>query len=232
MSDSGLDLYVCDPTVGDIVHSKMTTEYDISTASTYETTFYFDQFNAYPQDLQINPSSNRMYVLESSGILVEYSISSGRPATASQIRQIDLNSVIFSTYNYSAFQISDDGNKLFVAGNGTNNYVFRLDLSTAWNISTASYNSNNYQGSLNSMTGLSIKPDGSSLITVDLNESLDQIELSTSWDLNTASIVAGSSIIENQDDNEGGIFIPPDGEKLYYGGTSTDTIYQYSITMI
>ena len=130
------------------------------------------------------------------------------------------------------FFFKPDGTRMYVidtAGGGNN--VWQYDLSTAWDISTASYNSVNKSVNTNSPScgGLFFKPDGLKMYICDrTNTQLDEWTLSTAWDLSTASYTTNANIATNTS-NPMGIFWKPDGTKFYLADSSNARIVQYNV---
>jgi hypothetical protein len=128
-----------------------------------------------------------------------------------------------------------DGTKMYFAGAG-NDRVYQYSLSTAWDISTASYDSvylSTLSGGVNlyQVTSLFFKSDGTKLFISDyLGDAIYQYTLTTAWDLSTASYDSVSLTVTSQDGNPNHLDFKPDGTKLYLLGTTNDTIFQYSMT--
>jgi len=128
-----------------------------------------------------------------------------------------------------------DGTKMYFAGAG-NDRVYQYSLSTAWDISTASYDSvylSTLSGgvTLYQVTSLFFKSDGTKLFISDyLGDAIYQYTLTTAWDLSTASYDSVSLTVTSQDGNPNHLDFKPDGTKLYLLGTNNDTIFQYSMT--
>ena len=127
------------------------------------------------------------------------------------------------------FCFSIDGTKLFIVGFA--DYVLQYSLSTAWDITTASYDNVSYYigGQDNFARSLFINKEGTKLyIAGHGSKSIHQYSLSTAWDISTMGY-------DNKSFNVSADFLSPydvefsdDGFKMYVGGTSstTKTIYQ------
>jgi DNA-binding beta-propeller fold protein YncE len=125
-----------------------------------------------------------------------------------------------------------DGTKLYIVGN-KNDTVYQYSLSTAWDISTASYdNESFYVGSEDSTPlGLFFKPDGTKLYIIgNGNDTVYQYSLSTAWDISTASYDNESFYVRSEESAPLGLFFKPDGTKFYIVGYGDDTVYQYSLS--
>ena len=125
-----------------------------------------------------------------------------------------------------------DGTKMYISGN-TNDSIYQYTLSTAWDLSTGSYDSVSFSvaSQATNPRGLSFKPDGTKMYLVGVNsDEVYQYSLSTAWDLSTASYDSVSIDVNSEDTLPRGLSFKPDGTKMYLSGTSTDNIYQYSLS--
>jgi len=120
--------------------------------------------------------------------------------------------------------LSEDGTKAYVSGQA-NGKIYQYTLSTAWDISTASYASK-----LLSVSGhkdLYFKLDGTKVFGLQ-NTSIYQYTLSTAWDISTGG-GALSFYFGAQEPNAGGLAFSVDGTKAYVVGVNL-TIYQYTLS--
>lgn len=132
----------------------------------------------------------------------------------------------------AAFSLKQDGTKLYVAGS-TNETVYQYSLSTAWDISTASYDSVSFStgATARSVVDMFFKEDGTSFYLADKTQyEVVQFDLSTAWDLSTASDPAKAADISGQSANASGTYIKYDGTKLYVVDLITAAVYQYSLS--
>jgi DNA-binding beta-propeller fold protein YncE len=118
---------------------------------------------------------------------------------------------------------------MYVLGND-NRFVNEYNLGTAWNISTASYLQNFSVSSQDSGPfGLFFKPDGSKMYMVgDSGNDVNEYDLSSAWDISTASFLQNFSV-SSQDTNPSGISFKPDGTKMYVVGYSADNVNEYDL---
>ncbi len=131
------------------------------------------------------------------------------------------------------FFIRYDGLKLYTVGNSTDK-VFQHTLSTAWDISTTSYDSVEFSlstaGSQTNPTSMWFAPTGYYFwVHGNITDDIRQYSMSTQWDLSTA---AYDSI-----DYDNGDLVGPtalqfnnDGSKLYFGRALNDRIWEVDIT--
>ena len=157
------------------------------------------------------------------------------------------------------FKFADDGMKIFTMQRGLNDkqtsFVNRLDLTTAYDISTCTYHSdvdvdtNALQNGTNigdrstednnNLQGMFITNDGTKMfLTMNEREtgnpqSIKQYSLSTPYDLSTLTL-ASSTAISLQEHNPFGITFTSDGKRLFvsYKGNSTNSfVEQYSLNV-
>ena len=129
----------------------------------------------------------------------------------------------------------NDGTKMYIVGSGGDE-VNEYDLSTAWDVSTASYNQNfSVSTQDNTPTGIFFRNDGSSndgkqmFIMADSGNDVNEYSLSTAWDISTASYVQ-RFFVGSQDTNPTDCFFKSDGSRMYILGTRTDALYQYDLS--
>jgi len=138
----------------------------------------------------------------------------------------------------TCLHFSPDGLKMYVAGIG-DSIVYQYALSTAWDISTATYSDTSfYHGSEDVYAnGLFFSPDGLKLyIGGNNHKTIYQYTLSTAWDISTASysdtsFYHGLILAESPLDTicYGPLF-SPDGLKMYMATNVDETIYQYTLS--
>lgn len=113
-----------------------------------------------------------------------------------------------------------DGTKMYVTRSGGGfSLVYQYSLSTAWDVSTATYDSVQFDTSFNfsSPQGIFFKPDGTKMYLCSVGV-VGQFTLSTAWDVSTASYDGQgdiSGVISSFD-----LYIKSDGLKAYFVGES------------
>ena len=126
-----------------------------------------------------------------------------------------------------------DGTKMYVVGSTTDK-VFQYSLSTAWDLSTASYDSVSFSSlsQTNKPQGISLKSDGTKMYIVgETNpDTIFQYTLSTAWDLSTASYDSVSLDVSSQDTDCRTVEFKSDGTKMYLFGDSNNKIFQYTLS--
>lgn len=124
-----------------------------------------------------------------------------------------------------------DGTVLFMIGKVSDS-VHSYTLSTAWDLSTASYTGDSLyvKAQTNIPTGVTFKPDGTKLyVSGQMTNSLSQYSLSTAWDITTASLDSDTNGVFSEEGSVRGVTFKPDGTKFYIVG-STGYVHEYSMT--
>ena len=124
-----------------------------------------------------------------------------------------------------------DGTKMYVAGDAGND-INEYDLSTAWDVSTASFVQSFNVGSQESgLHGVYFKSDGTKMYIVgSVTDSVYQYSLSTAWDVSTSSYDSVSFSVSSQDSLPFDISFKTDGTKMYIIGKSNDSVYEYNLS--
>jgi sugar lactone lactonase YvrE len=131
-------------------------------------------------------------------------------------------------------QFKSDGTKMYMVG-AANDSVYQYSLSTAWDISTASYDSVSFSisGQETSPTDFFFSADGTKFYTCGIGTSfatMRQYNLSTAWNLSTASY---SNLSYNHDSNAynpGAIFFRPNGTTFYIADRGSDAVKQFTLS--
>jgi len=221
----GLKMYVIG-TIGDDVNEyDLSTAWDVSTAS-YSQNFYIGTQEANPTDLFFKPDGLKMYVIGSTSDNVnEYNLSTAWDVSTASYSQ-NFSVAAEETFPNGVF-FKPDGLKMYVIGFSGDN-VNEYDLSTAWDVSTASY-SQNFSVAAQEGTALGVffKPDGLKMYVIgSLGDDVNEYNLSTAWDVSTA-VYSQNFSVAAQEGTPGALFFKPDGLKMYIVGSSTDAIWSY-----
>ena len=144
----------------------------------------------------------------------------------------DSLSVSVSVYNANPTSVSfkPDGTKMYVIGHSSDK-VTEFSLSTAWDVSTASYvRIFSVAGQETSPSGLFFKPDGTKMyVTGYVGNDVTEYSLSTAWDVSTASYVRIFSVSSRGLYPEA-VFFKPDGTKMYTVCQSNSNVSEYSLS--
>jgi len=222
----GTKMYVLGLTGDDVNEYDLSTAWDISTSSFLQS-FSVAAQDAAPTGVFFKPDGLKMYVTGISGQAInEYNLATAWDvSTASYLQSFSVaaqDTVPLETF------FKPDGLKMYVLGE-VGKDVNEYDLSTAWDISTASF-LQNFSVSAQEVQALGVffKPDGLKMYIVGaLGDDVDEYDLSTAWDISTASFLQSFSV-SAQATFPASIFLKPDGTKMYVIGSNTDNVYSYS----
>ena len=130
-----------------------------------------------------------------------------------------------------------DGTKMYICSQ-SNAYIYTYSLSTAWDLSTATWDgfsnavSTNAATSEGDPTDIFFKPDGTVLFYVgQSNDEVRAFNLSTAWDLSTASIsTTNDKSVASQESAPRGLYFKPDGTRMYIVGGNGNSTFQYNLS--
>jgi hypothetical protein len=111
--------------------------------------------------------------------------------------------------------------------------VYEYNLSTAFDLSTASYNSVSLSlsGQNNSSChGISFNNNGTKLYAAISSYDLYEYALTTAYDLSTASYNNASFSTSGQVSDISGVTFNTDGTKMFISDNGTDKVFQYSLS--
>lgn len=206
------------------------TDPDIANASYDSVSFSVNSQASFPNGLQFNDDGTKAYITNSPGPIYEYDLS-----TAWDISTASYNSNTFSTglgNSHNALYIKPDGSKFYVLISYTSDVVYQHSMSTNFDITSASYDSKSFNvGSQEANPkGMTFKPDGTKMyITGQDSFSINEYNLSTAWDVSTASY-SQQFTINTQSAISDGVAFNPDGTKFYIIDSNTDKVFQYSMS--
>ena len=222
----GTKMYMVGQLGDDVNEYDLSTAWDISTAS-FSQNFSVAAQEANPIGLFFKPDGTKMYVIGTTGDDVnEYNLSTAWDvSTASYLQNF---SVAAQENAPIAVFFKPDGTKMYICG-FTGDDVNEYDLSTAWDISTASFLqlfSVSAQDSL--PTALFFKSDGTKMYVLgDTNDNVNEYNLSTAWDISTASFNQ-TFYFGGQCGTAYGLFFKPDGTQMFISGQTPASIFSYS----
>ena len=132
-----------------------------------------------------------------------------------------------------SFVLSSDGTKMYLGQFGLSN-IYQYTLTTPGDISTATYdNKSFYTGEhVGLPTNLFLSSDGTKLYMAGMDTaSIHRYTLSTPWDI-TSCTDHKSKVMASPDADPRGVFLTPDGTKMYFLGVGiSPVVYQYTLSI-
>jgi len=125
--------------------------------------------------------------------------------------------------------LNADGTRLYVGDNNVNP-IFQYDLSTAFDISTAVYNSVSFDptAQVPNISGLAFNSDGTRMFATGYsNDLVAQYDLSTGFDISTAVYNSVSFAVTSV---PMGLAFSLDGSKMYIDDSGDGSVHQYDLS--
>jgi sugar lactone lactonase YvrE len=223
----GLKMYIVGSSDDEVNEYDLSTAWGISTASLLQT-FSVAAQEASPNDLFFKPDGTKMYIVGSSdGEVNEYDLSTAWDISTASFLQTF--SIAAQEANPNGLFFKPDGTKMYILGSAGDD-VNEYDLSTAWDISTASFLQLFSVSAQDTVPeGVFFRDDGTKMYIVGSGgDDVNEYDLSTAWDISTASFLQLFSV-ELQEISPSGVFFKPDGTQMFISGVRTNAIYSYTL---
>lgn len=141
-----------------------------------------------------------------------------------------LSTLSQDTSMYNIFMRAD-GLKLYIVGI-TSDSVYQYNLSTAYDVTTASYiGAFAFGTTVVDPTGISISSDGTKLFV--LGSSADTVysyTMSTPWEVSSLTYDSKTFSVTTQESTPVGLYVKPDGTKFWVIGGTSDTVFEYTMS--
>ena len=210
-------------------------------------TIYVDVDNSNSGTSAVIQTSSTNLTSENFIGFAEDTVATGQPVTVNTKGAIadNMPSLPFTiTYDSKSFDHSSqdviaeeirfkpDGTKFYLLTND-NDIIYQYAMSTAWDISTASYENKsfNVQSQEGTPQAMAINADGTSFYIAGQSRVVYQYNLTTAYDISTASYASKSFSLTTQISSGSGWSLDFDstGTKMYALGSS-GTAYQYTLS--
>jgi len=186
---------------------------------------------ASPQGLTFSPDGTKMLMVGASTVY-QYTLS-----TAYDVSTASYDSISFAVTsqipNARGVAFNNDGTAMFVAGNNGTSPVAQYTLSTAYDLSTASYSNKTFNVKTQELypTDVIFNADGTSFYVIGSgSQRVFQYDMTTAFDVSTASYTSKNMGVSGQDTGTNGISWNADGTKLYLVGATNESIFEYVLT--
>lgn len=228
----GTIMYIVGLANNTVYQYTLSTAWDLSTASYASKSFSVNTQATDPYEVRFKSDGTKMYVVDDTANKVfQYSLS-----TAWDVSTASYSSVEFAIGSQSSAPVG-----IVFNSSGTSMYitdydgpVYQYTLSTAWDLSTASYASKslNTSGDVGGTYGIAFNGDGTKLFAVGVsNDIVGRYSLTTAYDISTASFDSITFSVASQETTPRGFVFKSDGSKMYVVGTQNDKVYQYSTVL-
>lgn len=185
--------------------------------------------------LFMNPTGTKLYMTTITNDVIKYCTLSTPWDLSTSPGSLTSTGALTSGKSLRGFWMSPDGTLVFVL-NYTNAILLKHTLSTAWDMSsinTTATQTVSLSGFNSKTYDIAFSPDGKNLYMCAWETTVEKIgryPLSTAWDLTTLGTLQLSPAYTSLQE-AGGIYVPPDGQRLYVQGNDfTETIRQLSMS--
>lgn len=203
----------------------LSTAYDISTAS-YVQQFSVSSQTTSPRAVWFSTDGTKMFV---QGVAAVYEYTLSTAWDISTASYVDNFSVSAQDTAPSGLTFSSDGTEMYVMGLIEDD-VIQYTLSTAFDVSTASYTRNLIVTTVEpNPRDVQFNSDGTIMFISGRTNGLHKYTLSTGWDISTATYNSSTAVTASGQTEPWGFFIKPDGTKVWVGDGSNKFIYEYNI---
>ncbi len=225
-----------------VIEYSLTTSFDISTAekaSETELNVGGSTIMDKPHAIEFKPDGKVMYVIrsESGAVGVEqFNLTTAwNTKTISHDTRKVITSDCHSSIQVRAIAFKPDGTRMYISQQG-GKIVGQYDLTTAWDISSATNNvcSNSFEDEEAQLRNIQFSSDGTIMyLGGNAGNDINKYSLSTAWDVTAISHVTTYSI-SSQTENMRGFKFTANFTKLYVtgdggSGTGTNVVYEYNL---
>jgi DNA-binding beta-propeller fold protein YncE len=201
--------------------------WDLSNATYNGENFSISSFEGIPTGLSFSSDGSNVYISGNAGDNIEQlSLNTAWDVSSADITSLQSRNISFQDGNPRDLFFKPDGTKMYMVGNGGDN-VYEYDLSTAWDVTTASYvQAKGVSGA--APQGLFFKPDGTKMYVV--GDRQKEYDLSTAWDISTATVTQDINV-NVVDLGIQAIYFRSDGLKAYTIVRDNDTAREYDLSV-
>jgi|5B_taG_2_1085324.scaffolds.fasta_scaffold04300_3 sugar lactone lactonase YvrE len=188
-----------------------------------------------PGGVQFKSDGTKMYVTgQTADKTFQYSLSTPYDVSTASYDSVELNHATqASNANPYDLFFKTDGTKLYVMF-GVNDTVYQYSLSSAWDLSTASYDSVNFSVASQESGepgGLAFSDDGSKMYACGEGQgTVFQYTLSTPWDLSTASYASKSFDVSDQGTKPAGLAFAKNGQLMIVIDEGQVKVFLYALS--
>ncbi len=233
MNTAGTIMFTVDG--GNIRKYTLSTAWNLTTA-TLAQTLTVTQHTA-PVGIHVKSDGLRFWVQDTTiEAVIEYRMTTAWDLTTAYIHRDTIveKDISANTTAPVGITFGNNGTRMYVAAQ-TQQKVIQYNLSTAYNISTASFNQDFFVGNEvgTVLQDVEFSSDGLKMF-VNSSTAVYRYTLSTAWNVSTASLHSSANPVD-----EGGLLgiaslndvkFSADGLQMYVIGSSTDKIFQYKLS--
>ena len=246
-NNDGTKMFIVGDAGNDINSYTLSTGFDLSTATFDDINGDGSGFDISGQDLtplyiKFNNDGTKMFVSGNTGKDINsYTLSTGFDLSTATFDDINGNGTGFDISDQDeltrGIAFNNDGTIMYYLGNADDD-INVYTLSTGFDLSTATFNDINGDGSGFDMSGqvtvprgITFNNDGSKMFIVgDLGNDINSYTLSVGFDLTSTVTHVGKFVVTDQETNPQGIAFNTTGTKMFIVGNAGDDINVYTLS--
>lgn len=217
--------------VNDTVYQySLSSPYEINTASYDEKFKNVGTEDGQPRDVKFNNDGSKMYIVGTdTDTIYQYSLTTNFDVSTASYDTVT-RTVGSQDTSPLGFNFNNNGTKLFLAGD-QNNSIFEYNLTTAFDLSTATYSTNslNVFNEMGQPRSMVFNDDGTKMYVSGYPDEIHEYIFTTAFDLSTASYNNVSLDPSDATTYITNIAISSDGKKLYAASPNTSSVHQFYI---
>lgn len=236
--DSGTKFYAIGTSGDFVVQYTLSTAYDVSTRGTIQAYYRVNADETAPEDVTFNDTGTRMYILGGSGDdVTQYTLSSawdvstaGSPVVWDTRTAIENLLGATNGDRLTGMAFNNNGSKVYVVDRRSDD-IFEFDLSTNYDISTASAVINNIPTTGESNPrAIAFNDDGTELYFIgNQGDDINVIPLSIAYDLSSSGTYTNHALPSSPDATPQALLINNAGTRFWVAGSTNDQIYEYTL---
>ncbi|MDA0208413.1 MAG: Ig-like domain-containing protein [bacterium] len=227
-NDDGTKMYVLGYDNDIVYQYTLSSAWNPSSASYDSVSFSVATQESVPEGMVFKPDGSEMYIVGIVGDDVnQYTLSTPWDLSSASYTGVSISNSSRDATTVKV-QFNDDGSKMFMLGFITGD-IFQHTLSTPWDVTSATYDSVSFSTSEQTSNpyAMAFSPNGDRILAVGGSDIGYQYNLTTPWDITTASY-ASKFYDFTEDTNVYGLTFKPDETKLFMAGASGNDIFRYS----
>ena len=189
-----------------------------------------------PTGVVFNPDGTKMFISGmSQNKVMEFDLTTGFDISEATINSNEC-SHLGKDGNVVDLRLNSNGTKLFLVGYD-NKIILEYSLSTAYNVSTCSYENTFFSGDGLKPRSMAFNTNGTKLFIYDQNGdySVKQYSLNSAYDLTNATLVkeytgTASKTLKEIEGFAQGMAFSADGTKMYLTGDKEDKVHEFNLS--
>lgn len=229
-NNDGTKMYMAGISSDNINEYDLSVPFDLSTAVYNGVNLSVNAQDSQPNSAKFSQDGTKMFMMgRANGNVYQYTLSAAWDLSTASY---DSKTFYLGTQDTAPNDIDFnlDGTRMFMVGENSDT-VHQYTLSTAYDVSTLSYDSVSFSvsGEETSPQSVVFNNDGTKMFIAGIiNDTAYAYDLSTGFDLSTTSYSGDSFSMSSEDGTVRGIAFNGDGTKMYMVGDTNNRIYQYT----